>query len=250
MITTVMIKINRHYVEILQQGGWRMITNWTQTLPDHLYTLVADNLHFKTDYPLRFKLRYSPMETLYDWPNESGSLSFETLGQVPSQPNTPIALKRSNEFIELWWGPPPSDGGYRVERYNLEIKKLTIIVTGNSSGNVLKMERSRDTSSSQWTSVYTGSEHSYIVQNLSSEFKYAFRVQAINEMGASPFSESSPNFTVPADVILVNNNFNHNMVLSVSVSALIAFCTAMAVFLFYGINQLIQSFLFGYLELN
>ena len=69
---------------------------------------------------------------------------------------------------------------------------------------------------------------------MSSEYKYAFRVQAINEMGASPYSDVSPSFTIPADVILINNNFHHNMVLSVSVSALIAFCTAMAVFLFYG----------------
>ena len=65
-------------------------------------------------------------------------------------------------------------------------------------------------------------------------------MQALNEMGASEFSEASPNFTIPADVILVNNNFNLNMILSVSVSALIAFCTAMAVFLFYGAQLCLQ----------
>ena len=94
------------------------------------------------------------METVYEWPEESESLSFQTLGQVPSQPNTPIALKRSNEFIELWWGPPTSDGGYRVERYNLEIKKLTSLPSTNSSSSGLKMER---LSVPQWKSIYTGS---------------------------------------------------------------------------------------------
>ena len=144
----------RHYVEIFQQDRWRSITNWTQTLPGHLYSFTVDNLNFKTEYLVRFKLGYSPMETVYEWPEESESLSFQTLGQVPSQPNTPIALKRSNEFIELWWGPPTSDGGYRVERYNLEIKKLTSLPSTNSSSSGLKMER---LSVPQWKSIYTGS---------------------------------------------------------------------------------------------
>lgn len=85
-------------------------------------------------------------------------------------------------------------------------------------------------------------EHGYVVHNLTSEYKYTFRVQAVNEMGASEFSVASPNFTIPADVILVNNNFNLNMILSVSVSALIAFCTAMAVFLFYGTELDLETF--------
>ena len=144
----------RHYVEILQEDGWRSITNWTLTLPDHLYTFIIDNLNFITEYPVRFNLRYSPMETLYVWPKDSRSLSFQTLGQAPSQPNTPRALKRSNEFIELWWGPPASDGGYRVERYNLEIKKLTSLPSTNSSGSILKMEQD---STPHWKSIYTGS---------------------------------------------------------------------------------------------
>ena len=139
---------------MLQQDGWRPITNWTQTVPDHSYTFIIDDLNFKTEYPVRFQLRYSPVETLYQWPKESELLSFQTLGQVPSQPNTPIALKRSNEFIELWWGPPASDGGYRVERYNLEIKKLTSLPATNNSSSVLKMER---VSLPHWKSIYTGS---------------------------------------------------------------------------------------------
>jgi hypothetical protein len=70
-----------------------------------------------------------------------------------------------------------------------------------------------------------------LAQNLTSGPKYQFRVQAFNEMGASGYSETSSIVKIGEGEGAPNNA---NMILSVSVSALIAFCSAMTLFLFYG----------------
>lgn len=66
----------------------------------------------------------------------------------------------------------------------------------------------------------------YIVPNLKPGPRYQFRVQAFNEMGASEVSDASPIFQT------TSNNTNITMI--VLVSALIAFCSVMTIFLFYG----------------
>jgi len=69
-------------------------------------------------------------------------------------------------------------------------------------------------------------DHFYVVPNLKSGIRYQFRVQAFNDMGASEVSESSPTFQMTSS--------NSSITMIVLVSALIAFCSVMFIFLFYG----------------
>ena len=68
----------------------------------------------------------------------------------------------------------------------------------------------------------------YIAHNLTSGTRYQFRVQAFNDMGASPFSEPSSPYYFKGTATDNDNT------LTVIVSALVAFCTIMAIFLFCG----------------
>ena len=72
-----------------------------------------------------------------------------------------------------------------------------------------------------------------MAHNLSSGPRYQFRVQAFNEMGASEISVPSPTLQID-NLVREGAPSSVNMILSVSVSALIAFCSVMTIFLFYG----------------
>lgn len=73
-----------------------------------------------------------------------------------------------------------------------------------------------------------------MVPNLKPGIKYQFRVQAFNDMGASEVSESSPTFQMTSS--------NSSITMIVLVSALIAFCSVMTIFLFYGMFRLFCDF--------
>ena len=68
-------------------------------------------------------------------------------------------------------------------------------------------------------------DHFFVIPNLKPGI-YQFRVQAINDMGASEVSESSPTFQMTST--------NSSITMIVLVSALIAFCSVMTIFLFFG----------------
>lgn len=79
-----------------------------------------------------------------------------------------------------------------------------------------------------------------MAHNLTVGTKYQFRVQAFNEMGAS--EHSSPSSILQMDNLIREGTPNSvNMVLSVSISALIAFCSLMTLLLFYGMASFIFS---------
>ena len=73
-----------------------------------------------------------------------------------------------------------------------------------------------------------------MIPNLKPGIKYQFRVQAFNDMGASEVSESSPTFQMTSS--------NSSITMIVLVSALIAFCSVMTIFLFYGMFRLFFDF--------
>ncbi|KAK4016061.1 hypothetical protein OUZ56_031022 [Daphnia magna] len=222
--------ITRHILlcSVSKQGIWKEIEHWSDTKPDHTYNFSAIELSPKTSYSFRLKLEYSPLKTSFLWPADDDGILLTTKGNVPDQPLSPRANKIVDNLIELWWGTRASND-YPILRYVLEMRCVEDPVfldrhDNETDSGITKTAIFPNTQSS-WKPIYNGTDNFYIVPNLKPGPRYQFRVQAFNEMGASEVSDASPIFQT------TSNNTNITMI--VLVSALIAFCSVMTIFLFY-----------------
>ncbi|KAL1489268.1 hypothetical protein ABEB36_014201 [Hypothenemus hampei] len=179
--------------------------NWTQAVSGRLrdldnltVSITVPDLTPKSQYKFRFELLYEQYPEWYIWPQDSRFI-FETLGDRPSRPDTPgIQFFGSNVYKVVWEAPP--NNGAPIELYSLECLALRWYRTKrnvNTNRTAWSYEApSIEEVEFDWEQVYNGSDNSWIIQGLSEEFKYAFRVSALNSYGWSDPSPESTEFDI------------------------------------------------------
>lgn len=98
---------------------------------------------------------------------------------TPSEPGKPTAEVQTYTSVNLKWTAPSSDGGARISHYIIEYRMQGFY---------------------HWREVKTNSSAlSHVVQGLTKNSVYTFRVKAVNEAGLSePSEESEATKVVPA----------------------------------------------------
>ncbi|XP_063693859.1 fibronectin type-III domain-containing protein 3A-like [Bolinopsis microptera] len=105
----------------------------------------------------------------------SNPFNFKTRPVSPSAPAPPsLRTKPSPYSLNLLWGPPSYTGGSVITRYTLEIFR------------------------DDWLQLYTGTETSFLVTELTPGKSYRFRLRCHNCAGASLYSNTVNFVTAPA----------------------------------------------------
>ena len=231
-------------MEIIRGGSkeWKVVSRPESTEANKFYNFSISDLSVKTMYLFRLRLEYADSVEPYIWGSADaiysphGSLFlFETLGDVPDRPERPNVSKEP-AVTKIWWAPAKANG-YTIKYYIIQVKRSDEVDTSpmhNNSNEPLKMQRSSSSdSASMWMILSNTTDTYYVIPNLTSGYEYQFRVQAVNELGASSFSpESLPLFQEPTELALSNQNMK--IVLGVSLTALLAFFFIMFAFAYYS----------------
>ncbi|KAH1022662.1 hypothetical protein HUJ04_012034 [Dendroctonus ponderosae] len=212
---------------------------WAQAASGHhlhdQVQIVVHNLKPKTQYKFRLRLLYDQYPEWYQWPGDS-RFTFETLGDRPSAPGTPGLQFFGSGIYKVVW-EAPQDNGAPIELYSLESlalhwyrNKRSMSTPRNRSAwfaNAPSVEEEPD-EEAQWEEVYNGTDNSWIIGGLDKQYKYAFRVSALNSYGWSDPSAESTEFDVgeaermsqknPMDLIFIAT------FLPISVCILIVIC--------------------------
>lgn len=112
------------------------------------------------------------------WSLPSLILQFHTRPGVPGICGIPYSLNRTSESIELQWTTPDHDGGRSIDAYRLEACPISDQKLQDDDLEILPFKE-----------VYRGVKNQVKVQNLIPGVVYAVRVQAMNQVGISPWSE-------------------------------------------------------------
>lgn len=104
---------------------------------------------------------------------------FGTLPGLPEAPSDPVAVDVGSRSIVLEWCPPVHDGGSQIVCYRLEaiIRKED----ATSIGSVQDEE-------SRVLAVYRSEKCRFKISGLEPGASYCFQVQAVNKLGAGPYS--------------------------------------------------------------
>ncbi|KAG0600368.1 hypothetical protein M758_11G028000 [Ceratodon purpureus] len=111
------------------------------------------------------------------WSREA---EFSTLPGPPEAPSAPVALDVGSSSIVLGWRSPVHDGGSLIGFFRLE------------------MSDERAQGERRFVTVYSGDKCKFEVDGLDPGSAYCFQVQAVNKLGAGPYSELSILETLPA----------------------------------------------------
>eukprot|EP00210_Caulerpa_lentillifera_P008840 g8435.t1 len=125
------------------------------------------------DYRIRLKAKNEA-----GWSAPSLILQFHTRSGVPMTSGIPYTIERSSQSMELYWLIPDHDGGKPITHYRLEACPVSDLKLNEED---LEIEPFKE--------VYRGIENRTNVKDLIPETVYAFRVQSMNEIGVSPWSE-------------------------------------------------------------
>ncbi|KAK2578971.1 hypothetical protein KPH14_011171 [Odynerus spinipes] len=139
------------------------------------------NLQPRTLYKFRLLLRYPNYDQDFIWPPD-GRFTYQTLGDVPSAPGTPIVTKLRNSVYQLNWEAAQAHGS-QITLYRLEAKSF------DDDGR--RDEGAAATSSGDdWTLCYNGTDNYWIIKG-DMDRRYRFRVRARNAYGFGAWSRSS-----------------------------------------------------------
>lgn len=99
-----------------------------------------------------------------------------TLPGIPSTPQPPIAGAVANTYVSIFWAPVADNCAPSVV-YFLEVREQSSGAVGiNASGG--------------FRQIYEGTGTGFVVTRLTPRTSYAFRLQASNVIGSTPFVES------------------------------------------------------------
>ncbi|XP_054270502.1 proto-oncogene tyrosine-protein kinase ROS isoform X2 [Macrosteles quadrilineatus] len=153
---------------------------------------ILENLTPKTLYSFHLKITYTNVSTPYIWPSDY-RFTFETLGDRPSRPGSPILHQLRGNVNQVVWDEPLTDNGAKVDMYWLE-GRTDEGVREKREANFSSGER--HSPNEDWVLYYNGSKPYWIMAELSSFMKYQFRVKARNTYGWSELSEPSEWFSL------------------------------------------------------
>ncbi|CAH1131270.1 unnamed protein product [Ceutorhynchus assimilis] len=184
------------YAPITSTNTWAKATSGIHH--EDIVQIFVKNLRPKTQYKFRLSLLYEQYPEWYIWPSDS-RFTFETLGDRPSPPSSPgIQFFGSNIYKVVW--DAPHDNGAKIELYSLESLALKFYrnkrsVSENRTAWFYSAP-SIEEEEFEWNQVYNGSENSWIITDLRDEYKYTFRVSAMNSYGWSDPSPESTEFDI------------------------------------------------------
>lgn len=95
---------------------------------------------------------------------------IKSISEPPSAPGKPEPLEVASDSLTLFWKAPEDDGNDEIIEYILEYKEKISV---------------------NWTQITQVTDTSYKVDNLKTDSEYAFRVSAVNNIGAGPPSPIS-----------------------------------------------------------
>ncbi|GFQ68878.1 proto-oncogene tyrosine-protein kinase ROS [Trichonephila clavata] len=209
--------ILNHFLEFSQkdeQEKWKLASNITDTEPSTVNLFLIDNLVPKTKYNFRLVLTYILTHTEerekfveFIWP-DTFNFEFSTTGDVPSPPGKPEVKQVVKDVFQLFW-PDSINYGFHDLIYEIDI-------------------RSDD---SIWTHCTNSSVTTWIVNNLSDNIHYEFRIRAINEFGSSEYTYSEKKFLVPqAGALIEKAEEPFGIVIALCVSSVILLSVFVASF--------------------
>ncbi|XP_055926559.1 proto-oncogene tyrosine-protein kinase ROS-like isoform X2 [Argiope bruennichi] len=194
--------ISNHLLEYSQAEGeedeWK-VSEITATEPSTRHIFSIKNLIPKTKYYFRLILTYKEKGLKFVWP-QNYNFEFTTSGDIPSPPGKPQVKRVVKDVFKLFWDPAVNYGFSDIV-YEVDI---------------------RSDLESTWKHFSNSSVTTSIVNNFSVNINYEFRVRAVNEYGASPYSYSDP--FLPEIGALIERAEN-------PFGIIIASCVAIAVFL-------------------
>lgn len=121
IIAPYIVKYSVEYSAITS-NHWRVIEDLEFNGNESSVTVNVYNLLPKSQYKFRIKLLYEKYPELYIWPTDS-RFTYETLGDRPSPPGTPIIQYVKPNIYKVWW-ETAKDNGSPIELYMLEGLKL------------------------------------------------------------------------------------------------------------------------------
>ncbi|KFM82025.1 Proto-oncogene tyrosine-protein kinase ROS, partial [Stegodyphus mimosarum] len=169
-------------LECLQEDGverHESSTSETQVLsPQNVITI--NNLTPRTEYNFRLTLTYSGKEEKLTWPQNS-FFQCTTDGDRPSTPGIPQVkhIGRQGQLYQVFW-QESINNGYEDLIYELEMRSDHL-----------------EPDSDGWDLVQNSSNTQWIVDHVSGNINYQFRVRATNEYGSSNYSYSEKPFYLP-----------------------------------------------------
>ncbi|XP_050308693.1 proto-oncogene tyrosine-protein kinase ROS isoform X2 [Anthonomus grandis grandis] len=190
------------YAPITSTNGWLLATNGTlMKYDEELVNIVVANLSPKTQYKFKLSLLYEQYPEWYVCPSDA-RFTFETLADRPNPPGTPgIQFFGSNMYKVVW--EAPRDNGAPITLYSLESMATKTYRDKRSTGETHNSNNrsawfytapSVEIETFKWDQVYNGTENSWIITNLSDQYKYSFRALALNSYGWSDPSAESAQF--------------------------------------------------------
>ncbi|XP_045468365.1 proto-oncogene tyrosine-protein kinase ROS isoform X2 [Harmonia axyridis] len=161
---------------------------------DDVIYFRVQNLKPKSLYRFRLSLIYEKYKTEFLWPLDS-KYTFETLGDRPSPPGIPIIQYLNPNEYKVWW-EAAKENGAPIELYRLEGLLLKHYRTRRSTNRTafFYTAPSIEEEEPQWKTFYNSTNTSWIIDGLSEDYKYVFRVFALNSFGWSDPSKESIEF--------------------------------------------------------
>ncbi|KAF5278624.1 hypothetical protein FQA39_LY00666 [Lamprigera yunnana] len=178
----------------LMSNNWIDVSNESIELANDTMTIRITNLKPKSQYKFRMIVTYPNYSEPYEWPGDF-RFRFETLGDKPSSPGIPIIQHIKADVYQVWWEPSKDNGAF-IEMYLLEGLKIPNYRTKRSATRPAWFHNapSIDEHEDNWIPLYNGTDAFWIITGLQDDYRYAFRVSALNAYGWSNTSEESSEF--------------------------------------------------------
>ncbi|XP_054720908.1 proto-oncogene tyrosine-protein kinase ROS-like [Uloborus diversus] len=187
-----------HVLEYKKHGEskWHSSSKGEKTDSSIKYIFLVESLTPKTKYLFRLILTYRRAELIYP---KNSAFEYTTSGDVPSVPGEPELHHMKSDLYEVVW-EPAFNYGYEQLFYELQIKSESL---------------------DAWMSLSNTTNTQYIVEKISGNINYEFRVRAVNEYGESNFSYSEKPFYVPELGAYINPAQDDSIGVAVSASVVI-----------------------------
>ncbi|KAK4881780.1 hypothetical protein RN001_005099 [Aquatica leii] len=198
---TIQTKVYAYAEQCILQYTYLMSNNWIDISNDSIdlangtMTARIPNLKPKTQYKFRTIVIYPNYSEPYIWPGDF-RFRFETLGDRPSPPGMPIIQHIKADVYQVWW-ESSKDNGAPIEMYLLEGLKIPNYRSKRSATSRppwFHNAPSIDEHEDNWIPLYNGTDTFWIITGLQDDYRYAFRVSALNAYGWSNASEESTEF--------------------------------------------------------
>lgn len=185
----------------------------------NLAEITLRQLKPKTIYKFRLSLKYPLDVENYIWPKDSRFV-FETLGDRPSPPGIPRIQHVKNDVYKVWW-EPSKDNGAPIIMYNLETLKTPNYRAKRNANRTAWFATGPfvdDDEEFIWESIYNGTDSFWMFSDFQNDYRYSFRVSAVNSYGWSNFSEESVQFDMAVAAQMAKKNDFSQVVIAISVT--------------------------------